>query len=180
LGRESCTLPQHTAASLQVRKRGNFLDSDGNADDDALSPAAMTAFERCAHQIYVTDAFESVVGATDLIRAAFGHVDKVRYQFASDLGRIDKMRHAEAFAPCLLLRVHVDANNHRGADEAQSLDHVQANAAETEHNALGASFDLGGIDHRAYAGGGTTADVTHFFERRLPPHFCDGDFGQYA
>ena len=54
----------------------------------------------------------------------------------------DEMRHAEALAPALFLRIHIDADDHCGADEAKPLDNVQADAAETKHNALGARFDF--------------------------------------
>ena len=44
------------------------------------------------------------------------------------------MRHAEALAPGLLGRVEVDADDHVGAGEPQALDHVEADAAEPEHD----------------------------------------------
>jgi hypothetical protein len=72
----------------------------------------------------------------------------MRDEIASDLGRIDEMRHTEALTPCLLLRIDVNADDHCGADKAKSLDDVQADAAETEDNAFGDSFDLCGIDFR--------------------------------
>jgi len=80
--------------------------------------------------------------------------------------------------PCLLLRIDVNADDHCGADEAKSLDDVQADAAETEHNTFGASFDLCGIDYRADAGGDAAADVAHLVERRVLPDFRHRDFRQ--
>ena len=38
--------------------RGNLLTRAGNADDDALAPAAMAAFERLTHGCDIADAFE--------------------------------------------------------------------------------------------------------------------------
>src|SRR5690242_436016 len=84
----------HPAGHQLERTRGNFLPGAGNAD----SPAAMTAFERGPHQIYVTDTFESIIRPTDLVGAAFGHIDEMRNEFASDLRRINEMRHAEALS----------------------------------------------------------------------------------
>jgi hypothetical protein len=59
-----------------------------------------------------------------------------------------------------------------------SLDDVQADAAEPEHNAFGTSLDLCGVDHRADAGSDAAADVTHLVERRVLADFRHGDFGQ--
>ena len=42
------------------------------------------------------------------------------------------MRHAEALAPALLVRIYVDADDHCGADQAKPLDHVQADAAKAK------------------------------------------------
>jgi hypothetical protein len=104
--------------------RRNFLPSSGDADDYALSPAAMAGFEGRAHQIDVADAFESVIGAADLIGAAFRHVDEVSNEIAAEFGWVDEMRHAEALAPRLLIWIHIDADNHTGADQTQTLDDV--------------------------------------------------------
>ena len=138
----------------------------------------MTTFERRPHQVDVSDAFESIVRAADLVGAAFGHIDEMRHEFASEFGGVDEVRHAEALTPCLLLRIHIDADNHCGADEAKALDDVQTDAAEPEHNAFGARFDLCGIDHRADAGGNAAANVTDLIERRVLADFRHGDFGQ--
>ena len=89
-----------------------------------------------AHEADVADAFERVVGAADLVGAAFGHVDEVGDQIAADLLRIDEMRHAEALAPGFPLGIDVDADDHVGADKPQALDDVEADAAEAEHDAL--------------------------------------------
>ncbi len=62
----------------------------GDADDDALAPAAMAAFQRLAHDVDVADALEREV------RAAAGQVDdRLHDLVAADLVRIDEMRHAE-------------------------------------------------------------------------------------
>src|SRR5580704_19587872 len=49
------------------RPGGDLLARASDADDDALAPAAMAALQRHAHEMDVADAFESVVGAADLI-----------------------------------------------------------------------------------------------------------------
>jgi hypothetical protein len=57
-----------------------------------------------------------------LVGAAFGHIDEMRHEFASEFGSVDEVRHAEALTPCLLLRIHIDPDDHCGADEAKALD----------------------------------------------------------
>jgi hypothetical protein len=137
-------VPRHAAGDELERPGRNLLAGAGDADDDALAPAAVAAFERGAHEIDIADAFEGVVGASDLVRAALGQVHQIGNDIAADLLRIDEMRHAEAFAPRLLLRVGVDADDHVGAGEPAALDDVEADAAEPEHHALGAGLALGG------------------------------------
>jgi hypothetical protein len=88
------------------------------------------------------------------------------------------MRHAEALAPGLFLRIHVNADDHCSAGEAKALDYVQADTAETKHNALGARFDFRRVDDGADAGGDAAADVAHLVERRVLPDFRHRDFGQ--
>src|SRR5271155_1610802 len=113
----------------------------------------MAALQRRAHQSDIADTFERVVGAADLIGAALGQIDEVRNEIAANVFRIDEMRHAEALAPRLLVRIEIDADDHVGADEAEPLDHIEPDTAKTEDDALGAGLDLRGIDDRADAGG---------------------------
>src|SRR6202035_4965982 len=115
----------------------------GDADDDALAPAAMAALQSHAHESDIADAFEGVVGAADLVGAALGHVHEMSDEIAADVLRIDEMGHAEAFAPGFLFRIEIDADDHVGADEAQALDDVEPDAAEAEDDALRPRLDLG-------------------------------------
>jgi hypothetical protein len=183
--------PRHVSAAASAAKGGaapytaghqlewtccNFLAGSGNTDNGALTPTAMAAFERGAHEIDITDAFKGVVGAADVIGTALGHVDEMGDQIAAEFGRIDEMRHAEAFAPGLLFRVHIDADNHVRADQAEALNDVQSDPAETEHDAFGASLDLGGIDHRPNAGRHPAADVADPCRRARPRGFLPPRF----
>src|SRR4029079_13577479 len=70
-----------------------------HADDDALAPAAVTAFQRRAHQLDIADAFEGVVATADLVGRGLGEIDQIGHDIAADLLRIDEMRHAETLAP---------------------------------------------------------------------------------
>ena len=80
----------------------------------------------------VADALEAVVGA------AAGELDQVRDQVAVDLLRIDEVRHAELARQRLARGIEVDADDHVGADHARALHHVEADAAQAEHDDVGA------------------------------------------
>ena len=125
----------------------------------------MACLQRLAHHRDIARAIEGVVGAADLVCAALGHVDEVRDQIAADLFRIDEMRHPEALAPLLLGVVDVDADDHVGAGKPQSLDDIEADAAEPEHDAFGAGLHLGGVEDGADAGSDAAADVADLVER---------------
>src|ERR1700726_1121791 len=157
----------HPAGDQLKRTRRDLLAGAGNADDDALAPAAMAAFQGRAHEIGIADAFERVVGAADLIGTALGHVHEMRDQVAAGFLRVDEMRHAEAFAPGLFLRIKIDADDHIGADKTQALDDVEPDAAEAEDDAFGAGLDFRRVDDSADAGGHAAADVTDLVERRV-------------
>ena len=176
---EGAAAPDASGDELE-RPRRDLLAGAGDADDDALAPAAMAAFERDAHQFDIADAFERVVGAADLVVAALGHVDQMRHEIGADLGRIDEMRHAEAFAPGLLVRIEIDADDHVGAGKFQALNDIEPDAAEPEHDAFGAGLDLGGIDHRADAGGDAAADIADLVERRVGTDFRHRDLRQHG
>src|SRR5690606_15098896 len=113
---------------------GDFLAGTGHPDHHRLAPAAMAGLKRLAHDFGVAGAVEGVVGAPDLIDAALGHIDQMDDDIALDLGRVDEVGHAEALAPRLLAVVDVDADDHVGPGKAQPLDHVEADAAETEYH----------------------------------------------
>lgn len=81
-------------------------------------------------------------------------------------------------APRLAVVVDVDTDDHVGAGQPQALQHVEADAAEPEHDRLGALLDLGGVDHGADAGGDAAADVADPVERRVLADLRDRDFRQ--
>ena len=67
-----------------------------------------------------------------------------------------------------------------GADHARALHHVEPDAAEAEHHHVGARLDLGGVDHRADAGGHAAADVADLVERRVLADLRHRDLGQHG
>jgi hypothetical protein len=66
--------------------------------------------------------------------------------------------------------------DHVSAGKPQALDDVQPDAAEPEHDGLGAFLDLGGVDDRADAGGDPAANIADHVEGRVLADFRHRDF----
>ena len=60
-----------------------------------------------------------------------------------------------------------------------ALHDVEPDAAEPEHDDTGAGLDLGGVDHRADAGGDAAADVADLVERRVLADLRQRDLRQH-
>ena len=118
----------------------------------------------------VADALEAVVGA------AVGELHDVIDDIAHFL-RVDEVRHAEAPRHRFALWVQIDANDLVGADHLRALDHVQANAAQAEHDHVRTRFDLRREQHRADPGGDAAADVADLVERRVVANLGQRDLG---
>src|SRR5882672_1651142 len=161
----------HSARHQLERPRLDLLAGAGDPDDHRHAPAAVTALQRLAHDVDVADALEAVIGA------AAGELDQVRDEIAAGVLRIDEVRHAELRAERLALRIEIDADDPVCAGEARALDDVQADAAQPEHHDVRAGLDLGGVDHRADAGGDAAADVADLLEGRILADLRHGDLG---
>src|SRR5579883_1460765 len=159
------------------RPGGNLLSGARNPDDDALAPAAVAGFQRLAHHRHVAGAIECIVGAADLVGTAFGHVDQIGDELATDLLRVDEMGHPEAFAPRLALRIDVDPDDHVGGGEPKPLDDIEADAAKAEHDAGGASFNFGCVEDGADPGRHPAADVADLVKRCVGADFRDRNLG---
>src|SRR4051794_25570935 len=99
---------------------------------------------------------------------------------AVDLFRIDEMRHAEAASPFFLRIVDIDADDLVSAHHPRALDHIEANAPQSEHHNIGPRCHLGGVDHGPDAGGYAAADVAALVERCVLADLCDRDLRQYG
>ena len=150
--------------------RGDLGAGFGHADDDALAPALVRAFQRLAHHLGVAYALEAVVGA------AVGQLHDGIDHVVDFLG-IDEMRHAELARHFLALGVDVDADDLVRAHHLRALDHVQAYAAQAEHHDIRAGFDLGREQHRAQPRGHAAAYVADLVERRVLADLGQRDLG---
>src|SRR5882762_4366214 len=180
---------RHIASALGAAKRGafpyaagdelerarlDFLARARDANDHRHAPALVAAFQGLAHHVDVADAFEAVVGA------ALGQVHEMRDEVGTGFLRIDEMRHAELLGERLARRIGVHADDHVGARDARALHDVQPDAAQAEYHDVRARLDLGGVDHRADAGGHAAADVTHLVERRVLADLRERDFRNHG
>src|ERR1700685_3010708 len=111
----------------------------------------MTALERLAHERRAAHPFEAVVGA------AARELNQMRHDVALDLLGVHEVREPELARQRLAGIVEVHADDLAGPAHLRALNHIQAYAAQAEHHHIGARLNLGGPDHRANAGGDTTA-----------------------
>ena len=149
----------------------DFLAGLGHADNDRGAPAAMTAFQRLAHHIRIAGTIEGIV------RAAIGQFDEMG-DHISGLLRIDEMRHPEFLAPFLLGIVDVDTDDLVGARHLRALQHVEADAAQAEHDDIVTDLNLGRIGHRAHARRHAATDIAGLVEGRVGADFRNRDFRQ--
>src|SRR5690606_12996563 len=122
---ECSAFPDAYRAELEGT-RGKFLPCARNADSDAFAPAAVAAFERLSHRIYIADAFDAVVGA------AARQFDEMTDNIALDFLRVHEMRHPELTGKLLARRIDVDADDHVGTGDARALYDIEADAAKAE------------------------------------------------
>ena len=163
----------HPAGHQLERTGRDFLSGPGDADDGALPPALVAAFQRLAHNINIADTLEAVI---DPAAAQVGD----RFDDVPGIAGVDEIGHAELSRDRLAPGIDIDADNLPGTDHARSLDHIQADPAEAEHGHRRTFLDPGGIDHRADPGGDPAADVADLVERRVLADFGERDFRQHG
>src|SRR5580692_97144 len=173
-GAAECRTFPDTAGNKLERPGGDFLAGFGHADHHRYAPATVTGFERLPHHGGIAGAVEGEIGA------AVRERHQMLHDIATDLFRIDEVRHAEPAAPVFLGIVDVDADDLVGAHHLGALDNIEPNAAQTEYDNIGAWRDLGGVDHGADAGRDATADVATLVERGVFTDFRDRDFRQHG
>ncbi len=83
-------------------------------------------------------------------------------------------------AICFARGVQVDADDLVGAHHLGALDHVQADAAQAEHDHVGAGLHLRGEQHRTDAGRHAAADVADLVERRVLSNLGQRDLGHHG
>src|SRR5690606_10588472 len=93
-----------------------------------------------------------------------------------DILWIDEVRHAELARHRFAFRIEIDADDLVRTDHACRLDHVQADAAQAEHDDVGTGFHFRGEQHGTDAGRHAAADVADLVERRVFTDFRQRDF----
>ena len=90
------------------------------------------------------------------------------------------MRHAELLAPFLLGVIDVDTDDLVRAGHLRALQHVEADAAQAEHDDIVANLNLGRVDHCAHPGRHAAADIAGLVERRVGADLGHGDLRQHG
>src|SRR5690606_20479250 len=97
-----CALPHAPRKELEGTSP-NFFAGTCHADDDRLTPTAVSALQSRTHDIHVARAVERIVRAADLIRPALRHVDEIGDKILTDFVGVDEMGHSKPLAPRLFL-----------------------------------------------------------------------------
>ena len=104
-------------------------------------------------------------GLEGVVHAAAGELAHLADRVA--LRRVDGVGGAELAGQLELRLEHVDGDDLAGAGDGGALDAVEADAAAPDHGDGGAGLDLGGVEHRADAGGDAAADQRGPVERHV-------------
>src|SRR5471032_184915 len=165
--------PDATGNQLE-RTGGDFLAGTGHADDHRLAPTFMAALKGCTHQLHVADALEGKVDA------AIGHVDDDFLDRAVEVFRVYAVGGAQLFGDFELGRVDVDGDDSRSLGFHRADHRRQTNATQAEDGDGVTRFYLGGVKHRADAGGDAATQQADFFQRGFLGDLGDGDFRQHG
>src|SRR6185312_8546806 len=93
--------------------------------------------------------------------------------------RVDEVSHAEALRERFAPWVQIDADDLVRADQARSLNDVEADATETEYDDIGSGLDLRGVDDGADTRGHPATDVADLLEGRILADLRERDLRQY-
>ena len=161
------------AAGDELERAGrDFLARLGHTDDDRGAPAAMAGFKCLPHHRGIASAIKGIIGP------AIGQRDQMRNDIALNILGIDEMRHPEPLAPFLARRVDINADNHVRSRHPRTLQHVEADSAQPEHDDIVTGAHFCRVDHGANACRHPAADVAAGVERRVFADLGDRDFRQ--
>src|SRR5690606_20558476 len=154
--------PAPYAPCHQLERTGfDLLACPCHANDDALAPAFMAAFQRRTHHIDVTNTFKAEVNA------AVGQFNNHVLNRFIVIFRVHEIGRAHFASQFEFLRVGIHCDDTTGFCLYRALDHRQANPAQTEYRNGITFFNLRGVMHRANTGGHATAQQTDFIQRCL-------------
>src|SRR6056297_2357812 len=135
--------------------RADFGARRGHADDDALSPPLVGGLKCGAHNTNVACRIEGIV------RATASQFDQMRHQIAIDVVGVDEIRHTEPVGHLFLSGIEVDPHNLIRASKPQTLNDIEPDTPQPEHDSAAADLDLGSVNHRADSGGDPATNVAN-------------------
>ena len=130
----------------------------------------MTALERLAHHVNVTDTFEAVVNTTT------GHLDQM-VDHVLNLTWVNKVGHTKLTRQVGFRGVQINTNDSRGTDHTSSLDNVKSNTTKTKHSDGRTRFNFHRKRDGTNACRDTTTDVADLIEGRVFSNLCNRNFG---
>ncbi len=165
---------QPAPAGDQLERPGaDFLPRACHADDHALTPAAVRAFQRGTHHIHVADALEAVVHAPGR------HVDDDLLDGLVVVLGVDAVGGAKGAGQVELGGVGVDGDDAPRLGQLGALDHRQPDAAQAEYGHAVALLHLSGVLDGAKAGGHAAAQQAHLLGVGIGADLGQRDLGHH-
>jgi hypothetical protein len=132
-----------------------LLTSLSHTDHNALTPSPVSALQRRAHKVSVTNALKGVVNTTKAFPCSHSN-DNILYLLAFVLGglRVDELNRREnLFRLVVLGGVGVDSDDTRRASLLQSKNDSKTYSSQAKDSSSGASLELGVVNDRTKASG---------------------------
>ena len=137
--------------------RADFLTCTGDADDHRLTPTAMRTFERCTHDVDVTDAFKTMVH-TPTRHANDDFLDRLVVVF-----RIHAIRCTKFLRHCKFIGIRIDRDDASGLRLLCTLNDRESNATQTKDCNAVAFLHLRRVMHGTDARRHATAQQANLF-----------------
>mmetsp|Transcript_9330 Transcript_9330/g.21198 ORF Transcript_9330/g.21198 Transcript_9330/m.21198 type:complete len:292 (-) Transcript_9330:39-914(-) len=157
------------------RTRGNLLAGGGDANHAALAPSTVGALECGAHHFHVARAIEGGIAAP-LREIAGNHLLNglviIRW--------VDEVRAPEISRRLELVRIQVDANDHRCAGKLARLHHAQTHGTEAKHGHALSSLHIDGVPSSTQACGNATTEQARLLQGHRLVDFRGTDFGDHG
>ena len=161
------------AAGYELKRAGcDFLAGAGHADDGAFAPALVAALKRCTHQLHVTHTFKRVIDA------AIGEIHNDFLYRRAVIPGVNQVGGAQLAGHLELGRIDVDADDAFGARHHRSLDHAEADTAQSEDRDARTGPYFGRVEHCADTGGDAAAQQANLVQRGGRVDFGQCDLGQ--
>src|SRR5699024_10528896 len=157
-------LPDATRYQLE-RPRCDLGTGFGHTDNNRLTPTAMAALQRLAHDFGVAHTLEGV------IRSTIGKLDNMINDVFHLVG-IHKIGHPKLASHGFALGVEVHTDDFVSTDHFGTLDDVEPNPAQAKDHHIGTRFNIRGKQHRPEPSSDPTPYIANLVKRGVFADFC--------